>query len=517
MNVRLVPWILGLFSLLAVACGGGDGDGALALSALPGSVTVGAGESVEVTLTLTRRGSDGTASLSAPRLPTGVTATFEPAELGAAVHTSVLTLQASSLTALGSHVAGIQVSEGDRTGTLELPIEVVTGSVSGRILFQAGMPMTTAIVEVVGRPGVLVDAEGRFEFREVTPPYDLRVSWPETGSVHLYRGLEDRRLDLRPFADNERPDVTRAEYEVTITNWTPAVDADFLVWLYAEDRHVDVEWSHAPDATGRFRGGVEYVTPGAATLQAIRMGRDANWVVTGYRGFLNAPMVLDQEGSALGLSYAMEPIGTFAGVPEVVAAPGLSLLRACPIVEQPHVTSELFCNEAAWGFPPLPELPNGTLSLLVEYADANGGISRQVVRGLTPENNAPAVTFTAPPVLESPASGASIGRGESFLVAAEGDAPITLTLRRPQSPQEIHVTTREREIPFPEPGPFATYPYSAEWEWAVRAIPGATGWEVLEHGGVVGIQSHFDNYRRTAMGPQPHTTRSEFRPVRVGW
>src|SRR5690606_19521130 len=117
-------------------------------SAVPRSVTLGAGESVEVTLTLTRRGSEGTAQLSASRLPTGVTATFDPAELTEEAHTSVVTLQASDLAALGSHVVEVQVTEDDRTGTLELPVEVVTGSVSGRILFQAGMPLTTAIVEI---------------------------------------------------------------------------------------------------------------------------------------------------------------------------------------------------------------------------------------------------------------------------------------------------------------------------------------------------------------------------------
>jgi hypothetical protein len=516
MNMRLVPWILGLLSLLAVACGGGD-DRALALSAIPQSVTLGVGDSSEVTLTLTRRGSDGTASLSASRLPTGMTATFEPAELTGERHTSVLTLQASALTALGSHVVEVQVTEGELTGTLELPIEVVTGSVSGRILFQAGMPMTTAIVEVLGRPGVLVDAEGRFEFREVTPPYDLRVSWPETGSVHIYRGLEARRLELKPFADHERPDVNKADYEVTITNWVRTASTDFLLWIYAEDQHVDLEWSTAPLETGRFVGAAEYVTPGAATLQALHLGRDANWVVYEYRGFLNAPMVLDQEGSAIGLNFEMEPIEAFEAIPEVTAAPGLSLLRVCPMVEQPHASGELFCNDAASGFPPLPKLPNGKLALMIEYANAEGGISRQVVRDVTPENSTPPVTFTAPPVLESPASGANIGLGQSFLVAAEGDAPITLTLRRPRSFQELHITTREREIAFPDPGPFVTYPSVSEWEWAVRTIPGARGWEVLDNGGVVSIQHQIDGFRRTAMGPQPHTTRSEFRPVQIGW
>src|SRR5690606_8025563 len=97
-----------------------------------------------------------------------------------------------------------------------------------------------------------VDAEGRFEFREVTPPYDLRVSWPEAGSVHIYRGLEQRRLELKPFADRERPEVSKAGYRVTISNWVEEPGSDFLMWLYAEDQHVDFEAGSIPHQTGEF-------------------------------------------------------------------------------------------------------------------------------------------------------------------------------------------------------------------------------------------------------------------------
>lgn len=517
MNVRAILPIIGLLSLLAVACGGGDGDAdALALSAVPGSTTLPVGGTAEVTVTLTRRGADGPATLSATGLPTGVTATFAPAELAEDAHTSVLTLEASATAAPGSHAIRIQVTGGAQSGALELPIEVVTASVSGTISFQSGLPLTTAIVEVPGRRAVIVDEDGAFEIPEVNPPYDLRVSWPEAGSIHLYRGLEDRHVELRPFDDNRRPEQQSADYEVTITNWVPG--SDFVPWIYSEEQPVQLEWSSIPDAAGWFIGSARYLATGPAALQGLALGRDANRVVNAYRGFLNAPVLLDQEGSAKGLSFALEPVESFGFLPEVHAASGLSLSQVCPVVEQPQVARELFCNDAEDGLPLLPELPSGELTVLMEYANANGAISRRAVRGVTAEGNAPTVTFAAPPVLESPASGASMERTDAFLVAVDGDAPITLTLWRRAPLQEFHITTREREIPLPDFGQFIPYPDGTGWEWMVRALPDASGWEVLEDGGVIGIQARVDKgLGGSPLGAQPHTTRSESRPVSIGW
>ncbi|HLT29502.1 MAG TPA: carboxypeptidase-like regulatory domain-containing protein [Myxococcaceae bacterium] len=516
MNGRAILRLLGPLLLLTAACGGGSDD-PLALGAIPQSASVAAGDRVEVSLTLTRRETKGTTTLSATGVPAGLTATFEPAELSEDVHTSVLSIQAAPTATPGAHVIEVQATRGNHTATLELPVQVVTGSVSGTIQFQDGRPLTSAIVEVLGQGAVLVDAEGAFEIPEVTPPYDLRVSWPEQGSVHIYRGLEERHVELRPFADRDWADRRFSDFRATLTNWVPG--SRFIPWIHAEDQPARIEWVTVPDATGYFYGGAVFQTPGEATLQGLTVSLDAEGRVQEYEGFLELSLVLDDEEPAEGLSAALSPIQSFTVNPNPSFEQPLSLSRACPVVEQPpHVAQMLICHAPEDALAPFPALPNGELSLLLEYANEDGGISRRVVRGISPENATPTITFAAPPVLESPVSGGYIDQTQSFLVSFEGDAPITLSLRRIGSEQEFHVTTREREIPFPDPGPFITRPEDSSWEWVVRALPEASGWEVLEDGGVLGIHARVDQgLFGGPLGAQPHTTRSEYRAVSVPW
>lgn len=113
-------------------CGCGSGTSTpqpdFSLSASSASPTVGQGGIVTTTITVTpQNGFTGSVALSASGLPTGVTASFNPAST---TSTSILTLSATSSTTTGTSSVTVTGTSGTLTPTTPISLTVATPSVS---------------------------------------------------------------------------------------------------------------------------------------------------------------------------------------------------------------------------------------------------------------------------------------------------------------------------------------------------------------------------------------------------
>jgi len=115
--------------LLVTGCGGGGGSSpSFTLSAGPANPSVGQGGTVTTTITVTgQNGFNGSVTLSASGLPTGVTASFNPPST---TSTSVLTLAAAGTAATGTTAVTVIGASGSLAPTTPVNLTVAAPSVS---------------------------------------------------------------------------------------------------------------------------------------------------------------------------------------------------------------------------------------------------------------------------------------------------------------------------------------------------------------------------------------------------
>jgi hypothetical protein len=134
------------------------------LSASPSSLSVVQGSSVSNTITISAQtGFTGVVTLSASDLPSGVTASFNPAT---ATTQSVLTLSASSAAATGTFAVTITGTSGSSAGdaVISLTVTAQTWTISGTIANGAGARVT---LSGAGNAVATGDASGNYSFSSV--------------------------------------------------------------------------------------------------------------------------------------------------------------------------------------------------------------------------------------------------------------------------------------------------------------------------------------------------------------
>ncbi len=132
-------------TLSGTTSGGPAPTSGYTLSLTSPSITVERGASAQVTITAVREaGFSGTITLGTATLPSGVTATFSPATLGAGVSAATLTIAAGSAATIGSGpltVTGASLGLTDRAATATLSVTAPSGG-SNATPLTSGVPVT---------------------------------------------------------------------------------------------------------------------------------------------------------------------------------------------------------------------------------------------------------------------------------------------------------------------------------------------------------------------------------------
>jgi len=174
--------------LLLAACG----EGPTATLESASSVTVAPGGSTTLSVTLSRSNAPkGAFSLAIAGLPSGVSATFDPASAEADVERISLTFSATRDTGRG--VAPLTLTAtgpgaDPLVATAPIELEVRGISVRGKVLAAGmGVPIPSAQVRV-GESFAMTDTQGGFTVDDVALPYDLAVVTNDT-YIETYPGL----------------------------------------------------------------------------------------------------------------------------------------------------------------------------------------------------------------------------------------------------------------------------------------------------------------------------------------
>ena len=128
--------VLATALLFSAACDSNDDpiapQGAVTIASTTTAANVPAGGSISLPVTITRSGDfTGPVTLSASALPTGVTASFSPANLTGSETTSALTLTAASTVAIGSSTINLTATgEGVDANTVSIPLTIDAAVIS---------------------------------------------------------------------------------------------------------------------------------------------------------------------------------------------------------------------------------------------------------------------------------------------------------------------------------------------------------------------------------------------------
>lgn len=160
-----------ILAALAASCGGGTTDSTpppgetptIGVSVSPGAVVLQTGNSIPVTVTVSRGGGfAGTISLSLTNAPTGVTGTFAPQSVPAASTTATLTLVAAPTAAAGSYSLTVRASGTgvtDQTASLGL---TVSAAPSGTYAMTVSPTLVALTQGQSGQATVSIDRTGGY-------------------------------------------------------------------------------------------------------------------------------------------------------------------------------------------------------------------------------------------------------------------------------------------------------------------------------------------------------------------
>lgn len=400
-------------------------------------------------------GGGGAATLTATGVPTGVTASLAPAELGGGVTVSTLTLSAASDAPEGDAVVTVSAIAGDRVASAKLGLAVSSLTVTGRVVGARGD----------GRPGVGVAsgsavtstaADGTFSMTGLSVPYDLVVY--ETGIDgygHVFVGLTAEAPALLSIRAANNPQYPSATIQGTLPEPVPADSEAFVcvegvvVAVTGCDRLSEGDAGY--DFTAHWIGGgtvpvrvhalVSSLDPDGFPQAFTATGTSEGSVTAGDPSTIDVESYGPGPGSAAQLPTVTAPAGFTNG------AFGVSVRRA------PHASMRVAGAALT--------LPNTVLLHVPLMADERYDVFAQAFgpgnavafawrSGLAVGEDA-SLTLQASPVLVSPADGALGVTHATGFVVASNPAAVNTFIFAPQVPAPLFtVTTMAESVTIPD-------------------------------------------------------------------
>jgi hypothetical protein len=170
--------------VLLTACS--QSAGPLTITLSPTSIEVLRGATVDVSVNVSSSAAPTTLTITG--LPTGVTASFDPATIPAGATTSTLRITAAAEAGEAAADAVVTATRGAVSTDAALDVEIVSLTVAGRLVSLFGVPQAGANVRI-GTSITTTATDGTFTIAGVAVPYDLVVFDGVDVDIHVFRGM----------------------------------------------------------------------------------------------------------------------------------------------------------------------------------------------------------------------------------------------------------------------------------------------------------------------------------------
>lgn len=430
------------------------------------------GGDVQVEVTLTRLGgATADVALTVTGLPANVDASFAPATLSGGALTSTLTLSAAAAAVEDVYDLTVTATGTGLTATAPLTLDVVSLTVTGRIVSLFDLPVSGVIVDSQGDTDV-TDANGEFTLRGLSVPYDL-TAWSLADTwMHVFEQLTADEVRLSSLFAVAIPALARtAAVSGTLTGGVMPVPAghEVIVCLEGLDGVVLGCDSVAPTENS-------YSIPanwgGPATrqarLHALQVNSNGTEYPVSYPGYATmdvtltdaTPTVADLDlGSALPTTTVDVDVDAPVAITNTSATVefGTYLEMAVANIASP-VTAHAFV---------MPVIDDASHGFIATTADSRTGWLSDVT-GSTATVVVPDV-----PTLVSPADATvDVTNSTEFTAANPTGGPLTYTWNIAGGPS-LALTTMSTSHVMPDPEEFGvTIPAAANGGWQVIAGSG---------------------------------------------
>lgn len=308
---------------ILVSCGS---SGTVRIELATSSTVLNVGGTVRVAVDLTTASVPGPFALDTSALPTGISASFSDATLGAAGDSSELILTASGSAVEGTFSLTVSAVGAQATGTATLEVTIELLDVSGVVLNVAGGPLAGASVVIDGHAVVTTGTDGSFAIDGVVVPYDITVLIPGSWA-HVYQGITTGELRLLPLSQIVMaPTLPAATVQGALS---PEVPAGQNVTICAE-------------GVGSVVYGCTTAYPGATSYSLT-----VNWAVGTTVSLRLRAMQHANDGSSLTASGAVDVLSISEGGSEtrdITLAPSLTSVSFNVNVTGPVPGSDYYIN-----------------------------------------------------------------------------------------------------------------------------------------------------------------------------
>lgn len=470
-NVRRA--VVGAAVALALAACGSAPSITLTLDSASAELLRGA--EVQIDITLARLGgANADVTLTVTGLPANVAGSFSTVTLSGGTLTSTLTLSADAAATEGDYTVSVTGTGTGLSDTAELALDVVSLSVTGRVVSIYDLPVVGVAVGSQGDTEI-TDANGAFELTGLSVPYDLSVWNTAESWVQIYEGLTADELLLAPLATTPPSGISRsATVSGNLSGGVIPVAANQTVTICVEgvdgvalgcDSVAPTESSYSINV--QWLGG----TSRQVRLHALQAQRDVTGYPVSYQGYASMAMTLTDGvptvanvdlGAAL--TTTTVTVGIDASVPilATVAAVQLTPTLALPVmvVSSPAASHDVL----------LPVIDDVSYSFMALASITHFGWQAGVT-GATAT-----VVLPALPTLQAPADLATnVTTATNFTVSNPTDGPVTYMWDADASDLAVAVTTMASSHRIPDLSAYGLeLPAGADFSWQVLGHSGTS-------------------------------------------
>ncbi|HET8985463.1 MAG TPA: hypothetical protein VFN03_06870 [Trueperaceae bacterium] len=461
-----------LVALALAACGSAP---SIVVTLDSADATLVRGGEVQVVVTLTRSGgASADVTLSVTGLPANVDASFSPATLSGGTLASVLTLGAQPAAVAGTYDLVVSGAGSGLADTADLMIDVVSLSVTGRVVSLYDLPVAGVSVGSQGDTEV-TGANGEFELTGLSVPYDVSVWNTAEEWVHIYEDLTSEELLLAPIPSSAPAGTARsAMVSGNLSGGVIPVAPNQLVFVCVEgvdgvalgcDTVAPTESSYSVDV--QWLGS----TTREVRLHALQAERDMNGYPIAYQGYANLAMMLTDTvptvanlnlGGALATTAVSVEVDSPVAIAATLGTVQIGAAMALPVM----LASSASISHVAL----MPVIAGATYGFAAAANISQFGWVADVTDGPV------TVTVPALPQLVAPADlTTGVTTATNFVASNPTGGPITYVWTADVGDLQIAVTTMSSPHTIPDISGYGlALPPGADFSWQVLGHSGTS-------------------------------------------
>ena len=336
------------------------------------------------------------------------------------------------------------------TDTAEVTVALAQTIVVEGQVFEAGIDVPMAGAEVLlGKEQTTTDAEGRFRFENVRPPYWVAVRVAAGARVHLVDGLRAARPAISIPPGETLTPLATSTISGTITGASSGFqrqitfDAAELRWGSSSTSGTAFQFS-----TG-WPTGVPSIT-GELHVLENKYGPSSSFPTFGGHGVLKN-VTAYAGGGTPGLSVPLQPVSTGVVAGSWATPPGFIFTDGRLGLRFPHggeMQLPLGDGGGSDFLAAVPVIPGVTASLSFTFEGLSGGFAGVNRTGLAPGTSGIKIEVPAAPVLKRPVDGEVVSG--TPVLSWDGDFGVyELELTWVKGARVLQVTTSAKEFAVP--------------------------------------------------------------------